>query len=121
MNEKTSIESAEHYLWGANCDGWHLVKSAHLSVIQERMPPGAREARHYHERARQFFYILCGTATLEAAGVRRELEPGEGLEIPPGVPHQIFNEAAEALEFLVVSAPPSHGDRIAAGEPAKKD
>ncbi len=28
-----SIEKAEHYLWGGNCDGWHLLKRDDMSVI----------------------------------------------------------------------------------------
>jgi hypothetical protein len=35
-----STENAENYKWGNNCDGWHLLKSDSLSVIQERMPAG---------------------------------------------------------------------------------
>jgi hypothetical protein len=46
---------AEHYVWGGVNDGWHLVKRDDLSVIEERLQPGSREVRHYHERARQFF------------------------------------------------------------------
>jgi mannose-6-phosphate isomerase-like protein (cupin superfamily) len=107
-----SVDTAEHYAWGAQCDGWHLVKQAELSVIQERMPPGAAEARHLHRAARQFFYVLAGTATMELAGRRERLGPGQGLEVPPGVPHQLFNEAAADLEFLVISQPASHGDRV---------
>ncbi len=26
--------SAEHYLWGNGCDGWHLLKRDDLSVIE---------------------------------------------------------------------------------------
>lgn len=103
---------AEHYLWGANCEGWHLVQQSGLSVIQERMPPGTSEVRHVHQQACQFFYILSGVATLEVNGQRETLTAGQGLEIAPTVPHQIFNESAEAAEFLVISQPPSHGDRI---------
>ncbi|MGA8345596.1 MAG: hypothetical protein WB781_26940, partial [Candidatus Sulfotelmatobacter sp.] len=40
-----SRENAEHYRWGVDCDGWHLVKDAQLSVIEEFMPPGAAEVR----------------------------------------------------------------------------
>ncbi|PKF76460.1 cupin domain-containing protein, partial [Vibrio sp. vnigr-6D03] len=32
-----SRENAEHYVWGERCDGWHLVKSTSLSVIQEKV------------------------------------------------------------------------------------
>jgi quercetin dioxygenase-like cupin family protein len=55
-----SIGTAQHYTWGGKCDGWHLVRSADLSVIQERMPPGTVKVGHRHERARQFFYVLEG-------------------------------------------------------------
>ena len=34
-----SAGTADHYVWGDGCDGWHLVASDRLSVIQERMPP----------------------------------------------------------------------------------
>ena len=49
--------NAEHYTWGEDCDGWHLVREPALSVIEESMPPGAQEVRHYHEKAQQFFYV----------------------------------------------------------------
>jgi hypothetical protein len=32
-----STENSEHYQWGNLCDGWHLLKSDTLSVIQEKM------------------------------------------------------------------------------------
>jgi len=60
-----SKDNAEHYKWGEVCDGWHLVKSQNLSVIQELVPPGCSEVQHYHKRSEQFFYILSGTATLK--------------------------------------------------------
>lgn len=104
-------ENAEHYTWGEGCDGWHLVWSAALSVIEERMPPGTQEVRHRHARALQFFRVLDGALTLEVNGVEQTLHAGEGLEIAPGTPHQAFNRSAADVTFLVVSQPPSHGDR----------
>jgi mannose-6-phosphate isomerase-like protein (cupin superfamily) len=75
------------------------------------MPPGAFEVRHLHRRARQFFYVLEGELHIEVDGLRRRLCTGEGLEIAPGVAHQVRNEDGSAVRFLVVSQPPSHGDR----------
>lgn len=109
-----SVETAEHYVWGGRCDGWHLVKRPELSVIQERMPSGTAEVRHLHRSARQFFYVLRGTAHLEAGGTDHELKAGQGLEVPPGTPHQMFNRSQTEVEFIVVSQPHSHGDREAA-------
>jgi mannose-6-phosphate isomerase-like protein (cupin superfamily) len=109
-----SKANAEHYSWGQNCDGWHLVRSDALSVIHERMPPGTSEVRHFHIIARQFFFVLSGTATLEVDGTDTVLHAHEGLEVAPGTPHQMFNRSDRDLEFLVVSQPPSHSDRVAA-------
>jgi uncharacterized cupin superfamily protein len=110
----TSRSTADHYRWGEGCDGWHLVRAVALSVIEERMPPGAREARHRHTTARQFFFVLAGELTMEVDGTRHRLTPRTGIEIAPGAAHQAINESDVDTEFLVVSTPPSHGDRIAA-------
>lgn len=109
---RISKENAEHYIWGEQCDGWHLVKGQDLSVIHERMPPGTREVRHYHEKSRQFFFVLSGKAVLEVAGVRHELTRQEGVEVPPGVAHQMKNEGLDDVEFLVISQPTTRGDRL---------
>jgi mannose-6-phosphate isomerase-like protein (cupin superfamily) len=72
------------------------------------------ENRHLHVTARQFFFVLAGVATIELAGSRHEVAAGEGLEVLPGAAHQLFNHGVESLEFLVISQPPSHGDRVPA-------
>jgi mannose-6-phosphate isomerase-like protein (cupin superfamily) len=103
--------SAEHYIWGQVCDGWHLVKRPDMSIITERVPPGARETRHLHGTARQFFFVLKGTAVIEANGARVTCTEGQGLEVAPGVPHQFMNESSEPVDFLVFSHPTTRGDR----------
>jgi mannose-6-phosphate isomerase-like protein (cupin superfamily) len=106
---------SEHYTWGTGCDGWHLVKQEGLSVIEERMPPGSAEVMHFHNRTQQFFYILAGEAVMELEGEAVSLARGEGLHIPAGTPHRIRNASNQPVEFLVISQPPSHGDRVQAG------
>jgi mannose-6-phosphate isomerase-like protein (cupin superfamily) len=111
-----STKSAAHYKWGGpqgtDCDGWHLVRTPELSVIEELMPPGTGEARHSHNHARQFFYVLEGELTLEVEHHNIVLHPGEGLEISPGLQHQAINRSTAPTRFLVTSQPKSHGDRI---------
>lgn len=111
MSATVSTASADHYIWGEVCDGWHLVRGANLSVIEERMPPVAQEQRHFHTRARQFFYVLDGELTIELAGAHHSLTAGIGLEISPGEPHQALNNSQKEVRFLVISQPASHGDR----------
>jgi len=106
-----SATPENHYSWGDGCDGWHLVRAAALSVIEERMPPGTSEVRHWHARARQFFYVLSGTLHMEVEGITHELRAGLGLELPSGTAHQARNEGTEDARFLVISSPPHQGDR----------
>lgn len=107
-----SIENAEHYIWGEKCDGWHLLKRNDMSVIQERVPPDGAEAMHYHNVSRQFFYVLDGEAIMVFEDRQVTLNKGDGLEIPPQVKHQFKNQTDEDVHFLVISVPPTKGDRI---------
>lgn len=107
-----STENAEHYIWGKACDGWHLLKRADMSVIQERVPAGAAEVRHYHQRARQFFYILEGRGTMRLEDREIILEKGKGMEIAPMVNHQFRNDSQADVHFLVISVPSTRGDRV---------
>lgn len=106
-----SRNNAEHYHWGTDCDGWHLVKDKELSVIEEFMPPGSAEVRHHHEHAQQFFYILSGEVLMEIEGKTTLIPAGSGIRVLPGREHQIRNPSSGAVRFLVISQPPSHNDR----------
>lgn len=107
-----SRQNAEHYTWGQDCDGWHLLKSDSLSVIKERMPPGTYENRHYHDRSQQVFFILSGQALLIVEDEEYRVQALESLHVKNGLKHQIKNIGDQDLYFLVISEPKSHGDRI---------
>jgi quercetin dioxygenase-like cupin family protein len=104
--------NVEHYRWGNDCDGWHLVKDAQLSVIEECMPPGAAEIRHQHSQAQQFFYVLAGEVLMEVEGQTTLIQAGSGIRVLPGKRHQVRNPSSTLARFLVISQPPSHGDRL---------
>ena len=105
---------ADHYVWGEVNDGWHLVRTPQLSIIEERIAPGSSEVRHYHRNARQFFYVLSGELTMEVEGKILTLTTHQGIEIAPGVPHKAQNRSVQPVQILVTSSPPSHGDRVEA-------
>lgn len=119
MAEPTSAATVEHYMWGEVCEGWHLVRTEGLNVIEERMPAGAREERHFHSRARQFFYVLEGELTMEVEGRRHALGARQGIEVAPAERHQAVNESGGDVRFLVISSPPAQGDRQPAPEPTQ--
>lgn len=108
----SSAHPLKHYAWGDGCDGWNLVDRPGLSVKQERMPPHTAEIEHYHRKARQFFYILTGTAVFETAEGRVEVGERQGFEIGPGLKHRIKNESETELVFILCSQPSTENDRI---------
>ena len=110
--DKKERQTAAHYSWKDTCDGWHFVKRDDLSVIVERMPPGTAEDRHYHRRARQFFYILSGQAYMRFTDHVEVLEAGTGIEVAPMEAHQMMNTSGADIEFIVISTPKSHGDKV---------
>ncbi|WP_090824622.1 cupin domain-containing protein [Paenibacillus sp. yr247] len=110
---KIHKEQAEHYIWGEVCDGWYLERDADRTIIQERMPAGASEIKHVHQKAKQFFFILSGEAVMWIEGKDINLKSQEGCTIQPGIPHQIRNESLGDVEFLVISTPSAAGDRTA--------
>jgi mannose-6-phosphate isomerase-like protein (cupin superfamily) len=109
---KTGKFQARHYNWGGKCDGWYLLDRQDLSIIQEKMPPGSTEVRHFHQTARQFFYVLSGQVNIEVEGEELTLNVQEGVEIAPRARHRIYNQSSKDVEFLLVSYPSTQGDRV---------
>ncbi|MDC6366640.1 MULTISPECIES: cupin domain-containing protein [Flavobacteriaceae] len=109
---KKNIGNSEHYVWGNDCDGWRLVNTDSLSVIQEKMPPNTSENIHYHNNSQQFFYVLQGTASMQLKDESIVLNKGDGFHIKPGIKHQIRNDSDKPLFFLVISEPTTLSDRI---------
>lgn len=107
----TDKASAKHYVWGERCDGWRLLNHPELSVIRERVPAGCSETRHFHSHARQFFFVLSGEATLEFDAESVCFVAGQGVHIEPGIAHRFCNRSGADVEFLVISAPATAGDR----------
>ena len=107
-----SIENSEHYAWGESCDGWHLLHREEISIIQERVPAGGAEVIHFHNTARQFFYILDGEGTMVFEYHQVMLQKGQGVEIAPQIKHKFENRSAGDVHFLVISVPPAKGDHV---------
>ncbi|WP_223560365.1 cupin domain-containing protein [Chryseobacterium lathyri] len=107
-----SKDNSVHYTWGNGCDSWILNDSRNLSVKQEKMPAGTAEKLHFHEMAEQVFYILKGEAVLYINNEKFSVKTGESISIQPKSEHFISNESQDEVEFLVISSPSTHNDRI---------
>lgn len=112
MEHKIKDKStAEHYLWGENCDSWVLADTAGLSVKLENMPAFTKEKLHFHHHAQQFFFILKGTATFYLDEEKTIVTEQKGILIEPKTKHYISNETNQNIEFLVISQPTTNNDR----------
>ena len=112
MTKVSKQQPLKHYQWGQSADGWNFVEEESLSIKQERMPAGASEQWHYHEKAQQFFFILKGTASFEMEDEVYELNEQEGLHIQAGKKHRISNNSSEDVEFILCSQPSTANERI---------
>ena len=104
--------NSQNYIWGGVCDGWILSQDHGLMVIEERMPAGSAEQKHFHKFARQFFYVTDGELTIEVGEQRYAVKAGEGITIEPTILHQARNDGDRDVRFIVISSPTSRGDRF---------
>ncbi|RYE14699.1 MAG: cupin domain-containing protein [Sphingobacteriales bacterium] len=111
-NVFSKSDCLSHYTWGDDCHGWTFVDTDALSIKQELMPPDTAEQLHYHEKARQVFFILKGRATFTIDGVEHLLREQQGIEIHQLQKHFITNKWDTDLEFILYSYPSTKHDRI---------
>lgn len=76
------------------------------------MPPGSSEQMHWHEHAKQLFYILSGTATFIIQQQTILVEAQQSVLIHPKEKHLIKNEGNTLLSFILLSEPSSKNDRF---------
>jgi quercetin dioxygenase-like cupin family protein len=78
-----------------------------FEMILGHVAPGGEASRHYHKSEAQIVYILKGEAMVALGGeMPRRCGPGTVIRIPPRLPHEVVTVGEEALECLVLYAPP---------------
>jgi mannose-6-phosphate isomerase-like protein (cupin superfamily) len=55
-----------------------------------------------HDNIQEVFYIVNGEGVFKAGDEARRVTEGDGVIVPPGVPHFLKNELDEPLEFLIL-------------------
>lgn len=98
--------------WASNHFSWPLVDSPELSVKFEEIPAGGKSELHYHNRSRQFFFILKGESVVKIENHSFLLKKYDGIEIPHRKKHQIENKGSGSLLFILISYPRVQEDDI---------
>jgi mannose-6-phosphate isomerase-like protein (cupin superfamily) len=83
------------------------------SLAEATVPPGAETEAHFHPRTEEIYYVLRGRGLMILGDERKAVGPGDGIMIPPGIPHRIRNIGEGPLVFLCCCSPPySHEDTV---------
>jgi uncharacterized cupin superfamily protein len=79
------------------------------------VPPGATVGLHRHAADEELYVIVRGSGVATTNGEDEPIAAGSVLVNPPHAIHGIRNDGSEALEFVVLKVPATHGPT---GEPA---
>jgi mannose-6-phosphate isomerase-like protein (cupin superfamily) len=87
----------------------HPVK--HQSLAEATIPPGMTTRLHRHRKSEEIYHITAGKGRMFLAAEMVEVESGDTILIPPGIPHAINNSGEIPLVILCACSPPySHDD-----------
>jgi len=97
----------------------HFGWSDHLSihVVQARKMPA-----HYHAHHDETVYVRSGRGTLQIAGRKYDVKPGQLMHIPKGTAHSFTSGSDEPAVVISIVSPPSDGRdfvRVGAEEKAE--
>jgi len=83
------------------------------SLAEASIPVGGSTAEHYHPKSEEIYYILQGHGKMKIGEEVREVSELDGIAIPPGAPHKIWNTGQIELVLLCMCAPAyEHEDTI---------
>jgi mannose-6-phosphate isomerase-like protein (cupin superfamily) len=75
------------------------------SLAEATLSPGARTQAHRHPQTEEIYYILAGKGLMAIESEQREVSVGDGIAIPAGKRHQVWNVGAQNLVFLCCCVP----------------
>lgn len=83
------------------------------SLAEAMVPVGCATTEHYHPKSEEIYYILKGEGKVKINEEFKAVSALDGIAIPPGAPHKIWNTGKEELVFLCMCAPAyEHEDTI---------
>ena len=75
------------------------------SLAEARVAFGKATLEHYHSNSEEIYYILEGQGMMKIEEEIREIGSGDGIVIPPGKRHKIWNSGEGELVFLCCCSP----------------
>jgi mannose-6-phosphate isomerase-like protein (cupin superfamily) len=83
------------------------------SLAEATVPVGGSTTEHYHPKSEEIYYIIKGSGKIKIGTDIRPVSPLDGIAIPPGAPHKLWNTGTEELVLLCMCAPAyEHEDTV---------
>ncbi len=79
-------------------------ESSFQFVLYNVLPVGETNVRHVHEDIEKVYYFLQGNAEIDCGPWRTTATAGDFLFFPADIPHQIYSQGPDDLEFIVCAA-----------------
>jgi uncharacterized RmlC-like cupin family protein len=86
-----------------------------LCMHRLTMPPGARARAHLHEDHESTIYVISGRAEFwwgPRLEHHEEIEAGDFIHIPAGVPHLPANRGSEPVEAVIARTDPNEQESV---------
>ena len=100
------IRPEEHAVYNSEKMGKAtLFSSPHVLVGLNAFEPGQEHALHAHDDMDKVYHVVAGRGLFLLEGRELDMQSGEMLIAPQGVPHGIRNSGDERLLVLAILAP----------------
>lgn len=87
-----------------------------VTVGMARIEPGAENPLHRHVGCAEIVLVLAGAIDHTVGEETVELDPGDMLVVPPGVPHQARSIGPTTAELVVVYNSGEHDFEVVPGD-----
>ena len=75
------------------------------SLAEALVKPRMATEEHRHPNTEEIYYILSGQGRMRIDGEERDVAPLDGIAIPPGAAHKMWNTGDTDLIFLCCCVP----------------
>ena len=111
------IQPTQHAVWRADRMGKATIfESSRLLVGLNAFEPGQSHALHAHAGMDKLYYVVEGEGVFLLEGAELQMQAGDVLVAPDGVPHGVRNSSGARLLVMTVLAPSPAGGEKPHGE-----
>lgn len=112
---KNSIASAKPFITKDSSQIRSIIDATNagmknVTLAEARVKSGKTTLAHTHKKTEEIYYFTSGSGMMRLGRKKFRVKGGDGVLIPPGTEHKLFNTGRKDLTLLCVCAPPYSDD-----------